>query len=85
MLDKVMYLIDSSELETVVRKIFQEVLENREHKKEDKLFTKAEAAELLSVDRTTLWRWEKAKYLVPVRIGSKAMYKQSDIEGLCRK
>ena len=33
-------------------------------------------------DRTTLWRWEKRGYLLPVRSGKKCLYKNSDIENL---
>ena len=84
-MERVLYVIDSSDLESLVKKLFQEVLDSQEPKKEEKLFTVAETAKLLGVDRTSLWRWEKAKYLMPIRLGGRIRYKQSDIEMLCKK
>ncbi len=37
-------------------------------------------AEILSVSKPTLWRWEKSGYLIPVRIGGKVRYKMSDVK-----
>lgn len=37
-------------------------------------------AEILDVNKTTLWRWAKAGYLVPIEIGGKRRYKMSDIK-----
>ncbi len=37
-------------------------------------------AEMLSVSKPTLWRWEKSGYLIPVRIGGKVRYKMSDVK-----
>ncbi len=42
-------------------------------------------AEMLSVSKPTLWRWEKSGYLVPVRIGGKVRYKMSDIKQLLKE
>ena len=42
------------------------------------------ARRILGVTRTTLFRWEKSGYLVPVRIGSKRMYKISDLEAILK-
>lgn len=39
-------------------------------------------AEMLCVDRSTLWRWEKTEYLVPVRFGGKVRYRMSDINNI---
>ncbi len=35
--------------------------------------------ELLGISETTLWRWNKIGYLVPINIGGKRRYKMSDV------
>ena len=42
--------------------------------------TPVETAKMLGVDKSTLWRWAKQGYLVPVKWGSKSRYKLSDIK-----
>lgn len=42
----------------------------------------AKVTEMLGVDRSTLWRWEKTEYLVPVRFGGKVRYRMSDINNI---
>jgi hypothetical protein len=42
-------------------------------------------AEILDVDKSTLWRWKKTNYLVPLEIGGKRRYKMSDINKLLEK
>ena len=37
-------------------------------------------AEILDVDKSTLWRWKKNGYLVPIEIGGKRRYKMSDVK-----
>lgn len=51
---------------------------------EDELIPREEARKRLlgGVDPSTLWRWEKAGYLAPVRIGTKVYYKRGDIARL---
>ncbi|MDU7622294.1 MAG: helix-turn-helix domain-containing protein [Bacteroides stercoris] len=41
--------------------------------------TPNETAKMLDVDKSTLWRWAKQGYLVPVKWGNKSRYKLSDI------
>lgn len=38
--------------------------------------------EILDINKTTLWRWEKKGYLVPVKVGGKRRYKMSDIKSI---
>ena len=42
----------------------------------------SEVARILNVSKTTLWRWDKQKYLIPIEIGGKKKYKMSDIKTL---
>lgn len=49
---------------------------------EETYLTAKECAERLSVDLTTLWRWNKTGYLRKVKIGKKIFYRNSDIERL---
>lgn len=50
--------------------------------KEETYLTKAQAAEKFGVCETTLWAWDKANYLKPVKIGKRSFYAQSDIDRL---
>ena len=37
-------------------------------------------AEMLDVDKSTLWRWAKIGYLVPINVGGKRRYRMSDVK-----
>lgn len=54
-------------------------------KKDDPLVTPDEAKIQLHVDRSTLWRWAKTGYLVPIEVGGKRFYKQSEIDAILNK
>ena len=41
--------------------------------------TVAKTAEMLNVDKSSLWRWSKKNYLVPITVGGKRLYRSSDI------
>ena len=41
--------------------------------------SRGKVAELLDVDKSTLWRWAKRGILVPLEIGGKRRYKMSDV------
>lgn len=47
--------------------------------------SRADAARMLSVNVNTLWRWAKAGYLVPKKVGKKVVYVKTDIENLIKK
>lgn len=44
--------------------------------------TTEQAVELLGKDKSTLWRWAKEKYLVPVKVGRSNLYKKEDIQAI---
>ena len=46
------------------------------------LLTKKEVMEKFGVCHTTLWNWNKNKILIPVKVGKKVCYRQSDVERL---
>lgn len=48
----------------------------------DRYLTAEQTSDLLSVDRSTLYRWEKKGILAPCRIGGLVRFKMSDIEKL---
>lgn len=50
--------------------------------KKDVLVPRRMAIRLLGKSSSTLWRWERASYLVPVRQGASVMYRSSDLERL---
>lgn len=39
-----------------------------------------QVARILSVDKSTLWRWSKQGYLMPIEIGGKRRYKMSEVK-----
>ena len=73
--------------ESLVRKVRTEVeeeLERRRVEYGDVLVPKEEVVRMLGVDPSTLWRWEHAGYLRPVRIGVKVKYRKGDLDKLMR-
>lgn len=42
--------------------------------------TAKQVSEILGVDLSTLWRWEKRGYLVPANVGGKRRYKMSEVK-----
>src|ERR1035437_577722 len=42
-----------------------------------------QVAEMLDVSLTTLWRYSKCGYLVPLEVGGKRKYRKSDINTKC--
>lgn len=42
--------------------------------------SRQKVAELLEVDLSTLHRWSKTNYLVPIEIGGKRRYRMSDVK-----
>ena len=47
--------------------------------KKETYLTREKVMEMLEVAPSTLWRWEKCGYLIPISIGTKKRYRQSDI------
>lgn len=45
----------------------------------EKLLTREETAEMLSISLVTLWKWTKEDIIPSYRIGNKVRYKQSEI------
>jgi hypothetical protein len=63
------------------RKLEQEIIEN----KSERYIDRKRARELLDVDDTTLWRWNKRGYLKCIKVGGKIRYAMSDIQKLLNK
>jgi len=42
--------------------------------------TPKKTANMLCVDSSTLWRWNKRNYLQPISVGGRRLYRKSDID-----
>jgi hypothetical protein len=61
------------------REIYEKVEEPEQY------ITRKQAAKMLDVDLSTLWRWDtQLDYLHPIDIGGKRKYKLSDINKILR-
>lgn len=49
------------------------------HDADEQYLSPDETAKKLGVTTNTLWRWNKSKYLCPVKVGHRCFYKLSDI------
>lgn len=65
--------------ESLIGKIRADIEREIEARRSAKLLTKETVIELLSVSSTTLWRWEKSGYLVPVNVGGQRRYRSTDV------
>lgn len=74
--------VSAADLREVVKNMANDIAEQFQPKREEKYLTTKQAAKLLSVDMSTLYRWDNENYLKSVRLGSKRRYRLSDIEKL---
>lgn len=44
--------------------------------------TPKQVSEMLGVDLSTLWRWDKKNFLKPIQLGGKRRYRMSDIKAI---
>lgn len=76
--------ISAADLREVMYEFYHQERERTEeaikHHRERPTLSRTEAAKALGVSLATLWHWAKDGYLVPVKIGTKVMYKASDID-----
>lgn len=63
----------------IVRSEQQRTAEAEARAAERGTITREEAARALHVSINTLYRWSKSGYLRPVKVGTKVLYKNSDI------
>lgn len=81
--------VEAAALRECINGIWQqakaEAAAEREAEKERPTMSRNEAAHALGVTLATLWRWAKDGYLVPAKIGTKVLYRASDINALLER
>lgn len=67
-------------LEVVDYAISKTKVEFEQKQQPEQYLTRKQTAEILDVDLSSLWRWNKENYLKPIEVGGKRRYKKSDID-----
>ena len=67
-------------LEVVDYAISKTKVEFEQKQQPEQYLTRKQTAEILDVDLSSLWRWNKENYLCPIEVGGKRRYKKSDID-----
>ena len=79
----VQIVVTLSDLKEFALAVASEVMADKEaEKKEEKYLTPDDVADMVGVSKNTLWRWEKEKYLIPIKVGRKSRYKLSDVKSI---
>lgn len=68
----------------IMREERERIREEETLNKERATLSVDETITMLGVSKSTLWKWEKAGMLIPLRLGKKVLYKQSDIDEMLR-
>lgn len=75
-----------SELETALKKVLTEILENRHHLQPshdaDELITREETAKILRVTLPTLHNWTKRGLIPHYKVSSRVRYKRNEVMNL---
>lgn len=83
------FQITLNDLRAVVSELYaqeqQHITKAKAEQMEQATISPREAAKALGVSLTTLWRWHREGYLVPVKVGKKTLYRKSDIDKLLTK
>ena len=66
------------------RSAMQSSYQNLFPENDEAMISKKDAMIGFNVSHTTLWKWQRSGYLVPVKVGKRVYYKRSDIEQLTK-
>lgn len=66
--------------ERLVEKTIADLEKKLVEKRETIYFTKDQVLAKLNVAPSTLWRWQKRGYLLPVKVGGENRYRSTDID-----
>lgn len=77
------YLITEAQLAKVVEMTVRKLSAKQEDEK--RYLTSSEVSSVYGVSKTTLWRWEKANLVHPMRVGNRRRYEPSEIEKLLKQ
>ena len=77
-------LVSASDLAEFGRSLIAEAIENAKTiapaKDDEEYMTAREVEMTYHISDTTLWRWGKSGYLVPVKVGGINRYRKTDVE-----
>lgn len=86
MAQSIIYQVEKNDLENIIFSLvtqFYNEIENK-HKAENEMLSVNATCDLLKVNRSTLYRWHKERYLVPIKVGKKSLYCRADVEKLMK-
>lgn len=73
------FMLTAEQLQEVAQAAADKIAAKYEAEKAERLCTPAQAAAILQVSKTTLWRWGQCNILHPTQIGGKVLYKYSEL------
>ena len=74
-------MINAEDLRIYSESLIKDTISRLSPKKEKEVYLDVkQTCDILQVDRSTLWRWDKTGYLKPYRIGGKVRYRLSEID-----
>lgn len=84
--DNCIYQLSGKDLQDFARTLIASTKEELERAiiedKAERYLTPDEVAKMLSINLTTLWRWRKRKFLLPVKVGAKSRYLYSEVKAM---
>lgn len=72
--------VSTKDLRDYSTNLLNDFLKQFKPKPEETYLTVEDVCRRLSVDASTLWRWNKIGYLPKVKVGAKVRYRESDIK-----
>ena len=75
-------VVSVADLKEFALNVITEAMAAMEEKTEERYLTPDDVADMVGVSKNTLWRWEKEKYLIPIKVGRKSRYKLSDVKSI---
>ena len=76
-------LVDFANL--IIKRAKEEDSRHQKSGAASEFYTRAEVKELLHVCDSTLTKWAARKYLVPIRVGGKTVFRKEDVRKLLSK